>query len=127
MGEFGSFQFLVLEMLLTLGSCVWKWWQLVLKSGRVSEQDGLGAIDLFGAFWMFSPEGEVGNGAGIEVFWNASVLEHYTEPPRLLLPPNKQPTAPRLPSVPLLHLLVSLAPSSLDFRPCFLTIASPGV
>lgn len=114
---------------MSLGSCVWKWWQLVLKSGRVSEQDGLEAIDLFGAFWMFSPEGEVGNGAGTEVFWDASVLEYYTEPPRLLLPANKQPRAPRLPSVPLLHLLVSPVPSSLDFRPvsCFLNIASPGV
>lgn len=78
---------------------------------------------------MFSPEGEVGNGASTEVFSDAPVLEHYTEPPRLLLPPNKQPRAPCLPSVPLLHLLVSLALSSLDFRPmfCFLNIASPGV
>lgn len=73
-----------------LGSCVWKWQQLVLKSGRVSEQDGLEVIDLFGAFWMFSPEGEVGNGAGTEVFWDASVLEYYTEPLRLLLPANSQ-------------------------------------
>lgn len=97
---------------------------MILKSG----QDGLQAVDLLGAVWMFSPLGEVGGWAGTEAF---GIPLFSTEPLRWFYPQTHSPRAPRLPSVPPLHLLaspptawcspaypcLSLAPGSLGFRP----------